>query len=191
MRLTSAAFRSNESIPRRYTGEGENISPPLEWSDVPEGTRSLVLICEDPDAPRREGKDHPFTHWVLYNLSPETSMLPEGVRPKPRLELPVLTDQGVSSFGEVGYGGPMPPLESGEHHYFFTLYALNKDYVAPPGVTKSVVLKAMQGAVLESAQLVGRYRRSHARHSLPHFGLRVDYDTLNSPRPAESQRSLQ
>jgi Raf kinase inhibitor-like YbhB/YbcL family protein len=159
MKLTSPVFAQDGEIPKRYTGEGENVSPPLNWSKVPEGVREFAIFCEDPDAPVREGRDHPFVHWIIYNISPTMTMLPEGIVAELRVEAPVRCDQGTNSFGEVGYGGPMPPVGHGLHHYRFRLYALNLELALPPGATKAEFLKAIEGHVIEQALLIGTYRR--------------------------------
>lgn len=156
MQLTSESFKNRQNIPRRYTGEGEDISPDLQWSNIPVGTRSFALICEDPDAPTSS----PFVHWVIYNLSPNTSFLPEGIDQQRTLSLaPIEADQGVNSFGKIGYGGPMPPVGHGVHHYYFKLFALNTDLGLKPGATKEEFLKAIEGHVLDEAVLIGQYRR--------------------------------
>src|SRR4051794_18221924 len=122
MKLTSAVFQMNGEIPKRYSGEGDDVSPPLEWSDVPNGTQEFALICEDPDAPVTRGQDHPFfVHWVAYHISPSVTALPEGVPPFQRMVSPVHLDQGMNSMGELGYGGPMPPEGRGAHHYRFSV----------------------------------------------------------------------
>lgn len=150
MQLESSAFIADGLIPRKYTCDGENISPPLRWNDSPPTTKSLALICDDPDAPGGT-----FVHWVLYNLPPEARELPEGV---PTREIVATVGiQGKSDFGKIGYGGPCPP--SGTHRYFFKLYALNRQLVLEPGATKAQLLKVMEGAVVGAAELIGRYRR--------------------------------
>ncbi len=153
--LKSSAFKNGDFIPRRYTGEGEDVSPPLTWSHVPEGTHEFVLICEDPDAPGEE----PFVHWIVYNLSPNSTLIPEGLTAKPRVEAPIRADQGVNSFGNIGYGGPMPPEGHGKHRYFFKLYALDTELGVPPGASKAEVLRAMSNHVIAEATLVGTYER--------------------------------
>lgn len=163
MKLTSPVFRENQEIPVRYSGEGEDVSVPLEWSAVPAGCREFVVICEDPDAPVRAGTDHPFVHWVIYNISPTTTALPEGIPSERRIEAPVRAHQGVNSFGNIGYGGPMPPVGHGIHHYVFKLYALNTELGLQPGASKAELLRAMQGHILDAAQLTGKYRREAGR----------------------------
>jgi hypothetical protein len=145
--VRSPAFDAGETIPRKYTGEGEDISPPLEWHGVPEQTKELALICDDPDAPSKQ----PWVHWVLYNISPEINDLPEGKSGG--------ASEGQNSFGNAGYGGPMPPQGHGVHHYHFKLYALDQPVKLKAGATKDEVLKAIEGHVIEQGELVGVYQR--------------------------------
>jgi Raf kinase inhibitor-like YbhB/YbcL family protein len=144
-RLTSPAFADGADMPVRHTCDGSNLSPPLTWTDVPEGTRSLALIVDDPDAPRGV-----FTHWVIYDVSPELRELGEGAAP---------ATQGRNSFGRTGYGGPCPPPADEAHRYRFTLYALDVSQVAPALGTREELDAGMEGHVVATAQLVGRYRR--------------------------------
>jgi hypothetical protein len=148
--ITSTAFANEGMIPRRFTCDGEDISPPLSWKGMPGGTKSLALIADDPDAPRKT-----WVHWVVYNLPAESGGLPENVPPEN-----TLADggrQGTSDFGRIGYGGPCPP--SGTHRYFFKLYALDAELGLAPGATKEELLQAIAGHVLAEAQVMGRYRR--------------------------------
>jgi Raf kinase inhibitor-like YbhB/YbcL family protein len=150
MKLESSAFVHKQSIPSQYTCDGRDISPPLAWDEPPAGTRSLVLICDDPDAP---GKT--WVHWVVYNLPPEVRSLPENVpqdNPLPKGAL-----QGINDFGTTTYGGPCPP--SGTHRYFFKLYALDRVLELPKGATKAQVESAMKGHILAQAELIGHYHR--------------------------------
>lgn len=165
MKLTSPEFRNSAAIPLRFTGEGRGISPPLNWSGVPEETREFVLICEDPDAPIRPGADHPFVHWVIYNLSPTVTQLPEGLATSERLEAPVWAHQGRNSFRKIGYGGPLPPQGHGPHHYVFKLYALDTELAVPPGASRDAVLAAMQGHILDETELVGTFERHEMRRA--------------------------
>ncbi len=148
--VTSGAFRQEGMIPSKYTCDGADVSPPLSWSKPPAGTRSLALISDDPDAPGRT-----WVHWVVYNIPPGTTSLPEGV---PRNEK-ILGDalQGKNDFGRVGYGGPCPP--GGTHRYFFKLYALDAVLDLRSGATKNDVLSAMEGHVLAQGELMGKYKR--------------------------------
>lgn len=138
-------------IPQKYTCEGEDISPPLRWSDVPQGTKSLALICDDPDAPMLT-----WVHWVVYCMSPTTTELKEGQPTKDVIDGAV---QGVNSWRRRGYGGPCPPGHS-IHRYFFKLYALDVDLQLRPGTSKKDLEKVMAGHMLAEAQLMGVYTRS-------------------------------
>ena len=150
--LKSPAFAEGSPIPRRYTCEGEDLSPPLEWEDPPAGTRAFALAVEDPDAPRGV-----FVHWVLYNLPGDARSLPEGVPARERLESGAL--QGRNDFGRIGYGGPCPPRGHGTHRYFFTLYALDAPVDLPPGADLARLRRAMEGHILGQARVMGTYRR--------------------------------
>jgi len=149
--LTTAAFQRDASIPTQYTCDGQNISPALSWSGVPGGTRAFALIVDDPDAPRGV-----FTHWVLFNLPADARQLPENVAKTERLDSGAA--QGRNDAGRTGYTGPCPPLGA-PHRYRFTLYALDSLVSLEPGASKQDLLKAMEGHVLEHAQLVGTYGR--------------------------------
>jgi Raf kinase inhibitor-like YbhB/YbcL family protein len=149
--LTSMAFQPGATIPKQYTGDGADQSPPLRWSEPPKGTQSLALICDDPDAPRGT-----WVHWILFNLPAQTRELGEGV---PTIEtLGTGTKQGKNDFGQIGYGGPAPP-KGKPHRYFFKLYALDVTLDLPPGATKTQLTDAMKGHVLAEGQLVGNYGR--------------------------------
>lgn len=149
LELTSPAFAHNTLIPAQYTCDGEDISPPLHWHHVPSGALSLTLIMDDPDAPRGT-----WVHWVIYDIPAASSGLPESVSPTEAFSGGT---QGTNSWPRLGYGGPCPP--SGAHRYFFKLYALDTRLNLPPGATKSDVLHAMSGHVLDEAVLVGLYQR--------------------------------
>jgi Raf kinase inhibitor-like YbhB/YbcL family protein len=149
--LSSTAFQPGATMPKPYTGDGADRSPPLGWSEPPTGTRSLALVCEDPDAPGGT-----WVHWVLFNLPGQTRGLEEGV---PKTEtLGSGAKQGKNDFGDVGYGGPAPPRGK-PHRYFFKLYALDVAVDLPAGATKAQLLDAMQGHVLAEGELVGNYGR--------------------------------
>lgn len=152
--IASSAFTDRGEIPAKYTCDGQDISPPLSWSGVPSKAKSLVLIVDDPDAPDPKAPRMTWVHWVLYNLPPTTSGLPEGVSPS---QLPAGTKEGLNDWGRTGYGGPCPPI--GRHRYFFKLYAL--DTVLPDlgRPTKQALEKAMAGHILEQAELIGTYQR--------------------------------
>lgn len=150
MELKSSAFENEEMIPGKFTCDGTDVSPAIEWSSLPEGTKSLALICDDPDAPVGT-----WIHWVYYDIPAELKGLPEDVG---SMENPECGGtQGRSSFGSIGYGGPCPP--GGTHRYFFKLYALGAMLDLAPGTTKSDLLKAMEGHILEQAELMGKYSR--------------------------------
>lgn len=151
IRLTSPAFQDAADIPRRYTCDGEDLSPELHWDEPPAGTQSIALICDDPDAP---GGD--WVHWVLYDLGPGATMLPAGV--PVRATLADGAQQGENDFRRLGYGGPCPPPGK-PHRYFFRLYALDTALGLPPGIGRSEVMHAMKGHVLAEGQLMGRYGR--------------------------------
>ena len=155
MKLTSSAFFAGASIPAKFTCEGRDISPALTWSGVPRGTRSLALIVDDPDAPDPSAPQRTWVHWILYNLPAHTSGLPEGLSSD---NLPPGTLEGVNDWKRTGYGGPCPPI--GRHRYYHKLYALN---VALPDLgtpDKAVLMAAMQGHVLDEAQLMGTYQKA-------------------------------
>jgi len=152
MRLWSAAFDEGGTLPPRFTCDGDGVSPPLAWEDVPDGTLGFALLCEDPDAPSGL-----FTHWVLYNLPAGARELAEGV-PKDAV-LSIGAHQGTNSFGDVGYGGACPPRGHGEHRYIFKLYALDADPALEPGARREQLLDALRNHVLAEAHLTGKYKR--------------------------------
>jgi len=145
MRIWSPAFEHNGFIPEKYTCDGENINPPLFIEDVPQKAKSLVLIVDDPDAPLGT-----FTHWVLFNIPPETFEIKEG-------EVPVNALQGLNDFGNLNYGGPCPP--SGVHRYFFNLYALDEVLKLKEGVKRKILESEMEPFIIAQAVLMGRYKR--------------------------------
>jgi Raf kinase inhibitor-like YbhB/YbcL family protein len=147
MRLLSPAFADGEPIPARYTCDGEDVCPELQWFEVPQGTVSLALTCQDPDAPRGT-----FTHWLVWNLSPAKGGIGAG-------EVPSGARQGRNDFGTIGYGGPCPPPGHGIHHYHFTLYALSTQLPLPEGATIGELRLAIAGTTLSLAELVGTYER--------------------------------
>jgi Raf kinase inhibitor-like YbhB/YbcL family protein len=155
MLLHSPAFDHQGEIPQRLTCDGENLSPALSWSGLPEGTASLALIVDDPDAPDPKAPKLVYVHWVLYNIPPGATGLAEAVQPR---QLPAGTLQGRNDWGRTGYGGPCPPI--GRHRYFHRLYALDKvlrDLGVP---TKAQLLAVMEDHILAQAELVGTYQRS-------------------------------
>lgn len=148
--IRSNAFEEGELIPRKYTCDGDDISPPLHWSLPPKETKSMVLICDDPDAPVGT-----WVHWVLYGLSPDTRELAEGILNE--TEVLGMAKHGVNDFRRHGYGGPCPP--GGTHRYFFTLYAIDKVIEMEAGARKDEILNAIKGHILAEGQLMGRYSR--------------------------------
>lgn len=149
--LTSTAFQAGATIPKTYTADGADRSPPLRWSEPPSGTKSLALICDDPDAPRGT-----WVHWVLFNLPGQTRELDEGVPTTETLKSGA--KQGKNDFGNIGYGGPSPP-KGKPHRYFFKLYALDVTVDLSPGATKAQLGDAMKGHILGEGQLIGTYGR--------------------------------
>lgn len=155
LRIASSAFSQNGEIPLRYTCDGEDISPALEWSGLPEGTKSISLIVDDPDAPDPAAPKMTWVHWVLYNIPPSATGLTDGVRPK---DLPSGTKEGLNDWKRTGYGGPCPPI--GRHRYFYKLYALDVVLSDLDKPTKRELERAMEGHILSKAELVGTYQRS-------------------------------
>ncbi len=152
--ITSPVFSDNGEIPTRFTCQGEDISPALNWDGVPEGTASLALIVDDPDAPDPAAPKMTWVHWVLYNIPVDASGLPEAVSSG---SLPRGTLEGLNDWTRTGYGGPCPPI--GRHRYFHKLYALDMRLPDLGTPTKASLLEAMQGHVLEEAVLMGTYSK--------------------------------
>ncbi|MGE5194607.1 MAG: YbhB/YbcL family Raf kinase inhibitor-like protein [Deltaproteobacteria bacterium] len=154
--LQSPAFKQNHLIPRKYTGDGADVSPELSWSGIPPAARELALIVDDPDAPTPE----PWVHWVLYKIPPNTPDLAEHVVPALRVPQPAGALQGQNSWPKgIGYRGPAPPKGHGLHHYHFRLYALDTPLDLKPGAEKQELLAAMKGHILAQGELVGTYQR--------------------------------
>jgi Raf kinase inhibitor-like YbhB/YbcL family protein len=153
MRITSAAFTDEGAIPPLYTCEGQDVSPPLAWSEVPAETKSLALIVDDPDAPDPAAPKMTWVHWVLYNLPPKSDGLPEGAK-----TLPAGGKEGVNDWKRTGYGGPCPPI--GRHRYFHKLYALDTVLPDLKHPTKAKLEEAMKGHILSEARLMGTYQKS-------------------------------
>jgi len=153
MQITSSSFSHQGTIPAKYTCEGSDTSPPLAWSGVPPSAKSLALIVDDPDAPDPKAPRMTWVHWVLYDVPPQSSSLAEGAS----RSLPSGTREGLNDWKKTGYGGPCPPI--GRHRYFFKLYAL--DTVLPDlgKPTKADLLKAMEGHVVGTTELVGTYQK--------------------------------
>jgi Raf kinase inhibitor-like YbhB/YbcL family protein len=152
--LASPAFAPGADIPTLFTCEGSDISPPLEWTGMPDGTKSLVLIVDDPDAPDPAAPKMTWVHWVLYDLPPDARTLPEGVASS---DLPAGTREGRNDWKRTGYGGPCPPI--GRHRYFHKLYALDAVLGDLGSPTKAEVEKAMKGHILAQAELMGTYQK--------------------------------
>ena len=156
--FTSPAFKAGQRIPTKYTGEGDDVSPPLDWGAVPEGTKELAVICDDPDAPTPQ----PWVHWVIYKIPAAAKGLPEGLPKTPRLKEPAGAMPGRNSWPSgqtVAYRGPMPPPGHGVHHYYFRLFALDAPLSVKPGLDKKALQDAMSGHVLGQGELVGTYSR--------------------------------
>ncbi|MFP4057269.1 MAG: YbhB/YbcL family Raf kinase inhibitor-like protein [Candidatus Brocadiia bacterium] len=145
--ITSPAFESGQPIPAKHTADGENVSPPLKWTGVPDGTRELALICDDPDAPA----DQPFVHWVLYKIPPDYMGLDEGES---------VGVEGRNGFGGTGYGGPAPPQGDAPHRYHFKVYALDAEIDLEPGAAKDQLVDAIGPHVIGNGLLVGTYGRA-------------------------------
>ena len=153
-KLTSPAFGQNGSIPPQYTCEGDDISPPLAWYDIPPGTKSLALIVDDPDAPDPAKPQRVYVHWVVYNISPITLKLPLNAA---RSGLPLKALHGTNDWGKQTYGGPCPPV--GRHRYFFKLYALDTTLNGLKNPTKAQLEEAMAGHLVGHAELVATYEK--------------------------------
>jgi len=152
--LTSKSFLHNNEIPPNYTCDGKDISPELSWTKIPDGTRSLVLIVDDPDAPDPAEPKMTWVHWILYNIPADTNGLSEDVQTK---EFPPGTLQGINDWQRTGYGGPCPPI--GNHRYFHKLYALDTLLPDLRHPTKVILEKAMEGHIIAHVELIGLYQR--------------------------------
>jgi Raf kinase inhibitor-like YbhB/YbcL family protein len=146
LKLRSPAFKHHERIPKRHSGDGEDVAPELEWSGVPEGTKAFAIVVHDPDAPLVDG----FTHWVAYGISGDASGLPEGGAD---------ATQGQNSLGQPGYIGPAPPPDHGSHHYYFWVYALDENLDLEAGLDRRELLDRIEDHVIEQARLVGTFSR--------------------------------
>jgi len=151
MKITSPSFAEGQPIPSKYTCDGENVSPPLSWDQVPLAAKTFTLICDDPDAPAGT-----WVHWVLYDLPAMNRTLPEAI--EPTAQLPTGASQGRNDFRQSGYGGPCPPPGT-SHRYYFKLYALDGTLGLKPGAIKADVEAAMKGHILGEGQLMGTYKR--------------------------------
>ncbi|MEJ2103299.1 MAG: YbhB/YbcL family Raf kinase inhibitor-like protein [Ignavibacteriaceae bacterium] len=152
IKLTSIAFREGDYVPKKFTCDGENVSPPLDWNGVPAEAKSIALICDDPDAPMGT-----WVHWVIFNIPSSTNKLSEKVPTDKVLEDG--TTQGSNDFRKIGYGGPCPP--GGTHRYYFKIYALDKRIELAPGATKGELLHEMNGHIIAEGMLMGKYSRSN------------------------------
>jgi Raf kinase inhibitor-like YbhB/YbcL family protein len=144
LKISSPAFEGHKSIPDRFTSNGENVAPPLQWSGAPQGTRSFAVVVHDPDAPLVDG----FTHWVAYGIPGDATGLPEGGEG---------VVSGTNSLGEQGYTGPAPPAGHGPHHYYFWVYALDEDLDLPPGLDRRALFERIEDHVIEQARVIGTY----------------------------------
>lgn len=150
IKVKSPAFQDGGNIPARYTCDGPDVSIPLSWEGIPDGTKAIALIADDPDAPAGT-----WVHWVMWNIPPTATGLPEGLPKEPKLKDGSI--QGINDFGRHGYGGPCPP--SGTHRYYFKVYALDCNIDLPASAQKQDLLEAMKGHILAEGQLMGRYSR--------------------------------
>ncbi len=153
LQVSSSAFADGGRVPAKHTGEGEDTSPPLEWSNVPEGTASFAVICHDPDAPVVSQGSYGFIHWVLYNVPGSVTVLKEGAADE-------AYESGPCDFGKPGYGGPMPPVGHGTHHYFFWVLALGRKPDLDSGLSLKQLLETIEPDVIGMSRLVGTYDRA-------------------------------
>ncbi len=144
LKLTSPAFKHHQRIPDRHTGDGEDVSPELQWTGVPNATKAFAVVCHDPDAPLVDG----FTHWVAYGIPGDAAGLPEGGGD---------AVNGTNSMGNAGFNGPAPPAGHGTHHYYFWVYALDEDPDLDPGLDRRALLERIEDHVIEQARLVGTF----------------------------------
>ena len=151
MVLKSSSFIMGGMIPSRFTCDGENVSPSLEWSEFPARVKSFALVCDDPDAPGKE-----WVHWVYFNIPSDKNGIPENVSADERPSIGGV--QGRNDFGKIGYGGACPP--SGTHRYFFRIFALDTVLMLAPGTSKDQLMKGMYGHIIAEAELMGKYSRS-------------------------------
>jgi Raf kinase inhibitor-like YbhB/YbcL family protein len=155
--FSSPDFGDNQTIPTKFTCEGENISPALEWKNPPAGTKSFVLIVDDPDAPDPRAPKMTYVHWVAYDIPASVSSFPQNIPPVERLDNGAIS--GFSDSKKFGYNGPCPPI--GEHRYFFKLYALKTTLNLSPGKTKNDVVQAMNGKILGEVKFIGKYSKKN------------------------------
>ena len=156
--VTSPEFKEGRPIPKRFTADGFDYSPAINWSDVPEETQELAMICDDPDAPRAE----PWVHWVVYKIPHSAKGLPEKTPPTETVPAPPGAMQGKNTWGTIGYRGPAPP-PGHVHHYCFKVYALNATLEVEPGLDKKQLLAAMKGHIIAQGDIAGTYQRTLRR----------------------------
>lgn len=147
MEITSPVFKNNETLPVKYTCEGDNINPPLKISGTPENAKSLILIVDDPDAPAGL-----WTHWTAWNIDPKTTEISEN-------SVPINSVEGITSFGNIGYGAPCPPKNSGTHRYFFKIYAIDHTLDLPTSITAEELYKTIEPSIVDKAEIIGLYSR--------------------------------
>ena len=155
MTVSSDAFQPNQTIPAPYGQEGDNFSPSVAWASAPEGTRSFVVVMEDPDAK----EPSPYVHWTIFNLPATTSRLAESIPALPQLPDLGKARQGRNSRGTIGYVGPRPPVGDPPHHYHFQVFALDTVLDLPPGAERDALLAAMRGHVLAAGEIIGTFQR--------------------------------
>lgn len=153
--ISSPAFKNNEKIPRTHTGQGDDVSPELNWNGAPENTQEFAIICDDPDAPSAE----PWVHWVIYKIPGSVTKIPSTVPTQQTVAFLGDALQGQNSWGTIGYRGPMPPPGSGNHHYYFTIFAIDQALDLKPGLSKKELLKKLEGHILGKSAVVGIYSR--------------------------------
>ena len=153
--ITSSAFDEGQVIPKKHTGDEQDLSPALAWTGVPAEAQELVLICDDPDAPRPD----PWVHWVVYGIPASVTGLPEGITTQASLTEPAKMLQGKNSWGTIGYRGPAPPRGHGVHHYHFKLYALDATVDLLPALTKDELLTRINSHIIAEGELMGTYQR--------------------------------
>jgi Raf kinase inhibitor-like YbhB/YbcL family protein len=153
--IHSEAFDDGGEIPVKYSGEGQNVSPPLKWSGVPAEAREVILVCEDPDAPMPK----PFVHWVVSGIDPMQAQVPENVDKAAHPSAIAAATQGENSYSKTGYAGPMPPPGHGTHHYHFEIFALDQPLSMKDAPDRDTLMKAMAGHVLAHGEVIGTYKR--------------------------------
>jgi Raf kinase inhibitor-like YbhB/YbcL family protein len=154
LKVMSSSFQQGGSIPTKYTCDGDDLSPPLSWSGVPNNAKSVALIVDDPDAPDPANPQRVYVHWVVYNIPPQTTTLPENASER---GIPAGGIQAKNDWGKTEYGGPCPPI--GEHRYFFKVYALDTVLNEIKDATKADIERAMKGHIINSGELMGTYQR--------------------------------